>query len=58
MQAAMGVVQLKKLPGFIEHRRRNFRALYAGLKDLESVFILPEPTAGCLRTGTRVSGNA
>ena len=45
MQAAVGVAQLKKLPGFIEHRRRNFRALYAGLKDLESVFILPEPTS-------------
>ena len=45
MQAAVGVAQLKKLPGFIEHRRRNFRALYAGLKDLESMFILPEPTS-------------
>ncbi len=44
MQAAVGVSQLKKLPHFIERRRENFKALYAGLKDLEEFFILPEPT--------------
>ncbi len=44
MQAAVGCAQLKKLPGFIEARRRNFRALYESLKDLENVFILPEAT--------------
>lgn len=44
MQAAVGVAQLRKLPAFIEARRRNFRALREGLRDLEEVFILPEAT--------------
>jgi len=46
MQAAVGVAQLKKLPAFIEARRRNFRLLYEGLKDLEEFFILPQATPG------------
>ena len=46
MQAAVGVAQLKKLPAFIKARRRNFCALYDGLKDLEEFFILPEATPG------------
>jgi CDP-6-deoxy-D-xylo-4-hexulose-3-dehydrase len=44
LQAAVGVAQLKKLPTFIAARKRNFRALYAGLKDLQEFFILPEAT--------------
>jgi CDP-6-deoxy-D-xylo-4-hexulose-3-dehydrase len=44
MQAAIGVAQLQKLPGFIEARRKNFRLLYEGLRDLEEFFILPETT--------------
>jgi CDP-6-deoxy-D-xylo-4-hexulose-3-dehydrase len=44
MQAAVGLAQLDKLPDFIEARRRNWRALRAGLADLEDTFILPEPT--------------
>jgi CDP-4-dehydro-6-deoxyglucose reductase, E1 len=44
MQAAVGVAQLKKLPGFIDARRRNFQRLREGLADLEQFFILPEPT--------------
>jgi CDP-6-deoxy-D-xylo-4-hexulose-3-dehydrase len=46
MQAAVGVAQLKKLPAFIEARRRNFRHLKDGLKDLQEYFILPEATPG------------
>ena len=46
MQAAIGVAQLKKLPGFIEARKRNWRTLYAGLKPLEEFFILPRATPG------------
>jgi len=46
MQAAVGVAQLKKLPGFIQARKRNFAYLKAGLKDrkVEEQFILPEAT--------------
>ena len=46
MQAAVGVAQLPKLPGFIEARRRNFRTLHDGLRDLEHLFLLPEATEG------------
>ena len=45
MQAAVGVAQLKKLPGFIEARKRNFAYLRAGLKDVQEYFVLPEATA-------------
>jgi CDP-6-deoxy-D-xylo-4-hexulose-3-dehydrase len=48
MQAAVGVAQLKKLPGFIEARKRNFAYLKAGIKDrnvnIEEHFVLPEAT--------------
>jgi CDP-6-deoxy-D-xylo-4-hexulose-3-dehydrase len=44
MQAAVGVAQLDKLPGFIEKRRQNFNKLKAGLKKHEEYLILPEPT--------------
>jgi len=44
MQAAVGVAQLKKLPAFIEARKRNFARLKAGLKEVEEHFILPEAT--------------
>jgi len=46
MQAAVGVSQLQKLPGFIEARKENCRRLSAGLKDLSKFFILPEATPG------------
>jgi CDP-6-deoxy-D-xylo-4-hexulose-3-dehydrase len=45
MQAAVGVAQLKKLPGFIEARRRNFRCLYQSLKDHAEFLVLPEATS-------------
>jgi CDP-6-deoxy-D-xylo-4-hexulose-3-dehydrase len=44
MQAAVGVAQLKKLPGFIESRKRNWRILYDGLKGHEEFLLLPEAT--------------
>ena len=46
MQAAVGVAQLRKLDDFIAARRRNFRLLHGGLRDLEEFFILPEATPG------------
>ena len=68
MQAAVGVAQLKKLPAFIEARRRNFRYLKDGLRDLEAHFILPEATAGsdpswfgfplAIRSGSKLTRNA
>jgi len=44
MQAAVGVAQMKKLPDFIEMRKRNFARLREGLADLQEYFILPNPT--------------
>lgn len=44
MQAALGVSQLEKLPGFIAARRKNFQHLYQGLKPLEHLLLLPEST--------------
>ncbi len=41
MQAAIGVEQLKKLPGFVARRKENFRMLYDGLKNYEHSLILP-----------------
>jgi dTDP-4-amino-4,6-dideoxygalactose transaminase/intein/homing endonuclease len=44
MQAAIGVAQLKKLPQFIEARKRNFAYLHNHLKKYERYFILPKAT--------------
>ncbi len=46
MQAAVGLAQLFKLPGFLEARRHNFRALYDGLEDLQEYFVFPTATPG------------
>jgi CDP-6-deoxy-D-xylo-4-hexulose-3-dehydrase len=46
MQAAVGVAQLDKLPGFVDARKRNFRTLHEGLADLQDVYVLPEATEG------------
>jgi CDP-6-deoxy-D-xylo-4-hexulose-3-dehydrase len=46
MQAAVGTAQLKKLSGFTETRRENFRVLREWLEPLESHLVLPEPTPG------------
>jgi CDP-6-deoxy-D-xylo-4-hexulose-3-dehydrase len=42
MQAAVGIEQLKKLPSFIEARKKNFIILYEGLEKYEKYFILPK----------------
>ena len=46
MQAAVGVAQLAKLPGFIKARQANWAHLLEGLGDLEEFFVLPEATPG------------
>ena len=43
LQAAVGCAQLKKLPSFIEKRRRNFAHLKAALCSVADKLILPEP---------------
>ena len=45
MQAAVGVAQLKKLPGFIETRKTNWQILFDGLKKHENFFVLPKATS-------------
>jgi CDP-4-dehydro-6-deoxyglucose reductase, E1 len=45
MQAAIGREQLKKLPDFIEKRRKNYKLLYNGLVKHEDKLILPKPTS-------------
>ena len=42
MQAAIGVAQLEKLPGFIAARKGNFSFLREGLKRYSKYLILPE----------------
>ncbi len=44
MQAAVGVAQLKKLPGFIEQRKQNFKLIYDDLKSYERYLLLPRAT--------------
>lgn len=44
MQAAIGVAQMKKLPAFIEARKRNFQYLSQSLADFAEHLILPQPT--------------
>jgi CDP-6-deoxy-D-xylo-4-hexulose-3-dehydrase len=44
MQAAIGVAQLGKLPGFIQRRRENWQRLRAAFAAYEEYMILPEPT--------------
>ncbi|MGB9935610.1 MULTISPECIES: lipopolysaccharide biosynthesis protein RfbH [Thermodesulfovibrio] len=44
LQAAIGSAQLKKLPSFIEKRKRNWKLLMEALSEFEEFFILPECT--------------
>jgi CDP-6-deoxy-D-xylo-4-hexulose-3-dehydrase len=46
MQAAVGCAQLEKFPSFVEARKRNWRRLYDGLRDLSDKLILPEAAPG------------
>jgi CDP-6-deoxy-D-xylo-4-hexulose-3-dehydrase len=41
LQAAIGVAQLERLPGFVAARRRNFDRLYAALEPYQDRLILP-----------------
>ena len=41
IQAAIGLEQMKKLPDFIEARKKHFAKLYAGLEPFEEFMLLP-----------------
>lgn len=43
MQAAVGCEQLKKFPGFIEKRKRNWARLRSALESVSDKLLLPEP---------------
>jgi CDP-6-deoxy-D-xylo-4-hexulose-3-dehydrase len=53
VQAAIGLKQLDKLPGFIEARRKNWQRLRAGLAPFEDVleFALPTHATGWASNG-------
>ncbi|MFQ5399456.1 MAG: lipopolysaccharide biosynthesis protein RfbH [Anaerolineae bacterium] len=44
LQAAVGVAQLKKLPQFIQARKRNWQHLHDGLRPFAEFLLLPQPT--------------
>lgn len=46
LQASIGCAQLEKLPLFVRARRSNFETIHEGLRNLEDLFILPEPAPG------------
>lgn len=43
LQAAVGVEQLKKFPGFIERRKHNWAKLHSSLETVQDKIILPVP---------------
>jgi len=51
-QAAIGRQQLKKLPAFVEARKRNWQYLREGLADFEDCFDFALPTHATDRSGT------
>lgn len=48
MQAAVGCAQLKKLPGFIARRRKNFASLLERLLEAEGRLVLPVACKGAV----------
>ncbi|MBS3059643.1 MAG: DegT/DnrJ/EryC1/StrS family aminotransferase [Candidatus Diapherotrites archaeon] len=46
LQAAMGLQQLKKLPGFVEKRRQNFSKIVKGLKKFSDFLEFPTEEKG------------
>jgi CDP-6-deoxy-D-xylo-4-hexulose-3-dehydrase len=56
IQAAIGRAQLRKLPGFIEARKRNWQILRRALAPLEEFFTFQLPTHATGWTGKAESG--
>jgi CDP-6-deoxy-D-xylo-4-hexulose-3-dehydrase len=44
VQAAIGIEQMKRLPWFVEQRRKNWQYLHDGLNDLSEFLLLPSAT--------------
>jgi CDP-6-deoxy-D-xylo-4-hexulose-3-dehydrase len=44
LQAALGINQVKRLPQFLEARRKNWDFYREAFDDLEDYFVLPEPS--------------
>jgi dTDP-4-amino-4,6-dideoxygalactose transaminase len=43
IHAAIGIEQLKKLPGFLAQRQENFEALARLLRDIRNIEVMPQP---------------
>lgn len=50
IQAAIGVEQMRRLPGFLEARQRNFDALHAGLSEIDGLTVLDSGHYGGARS--------
>ncbi len=50
IHAAIGLEQVKKLPGFLAKRKENFIALSEQLADIPGLHVLPQPTGGRLES--------
>lgn len=50
IHAAIGVVQVKKLPGFLTKRKENFIALAEYLKEIQGLSVLSQPSDGHLES--------
>jgi perosamine synthetase len=50
IHAAIGIEQVKKLPGFLATRKANFEALEQGLAGQKGLRVLPQPTGGRLES--------
>ena len=48
IHAAIGTVQIKKLPGFLVKRKENFKILDNNLKAINGIRVLPQPSNGHL----------
>lgn len=50
IHAAIGIEQVKKLPGFLAARKANFETLEQGLTGQNGLTVLPQPTGGRLES--------
>jgi perosamine synthetase len=46
--AALGIQQLRRLDGFLEHRERTYRRLFSGLREIEGLVLLESDDDGWL----------